>query len=252
MRQERGRLRPQRVFLRETICFFMSRKDAKAQKSQGRSWVPILCGYIAVLIVSCEPSDTEQKRWELLSGDLASSWASAGIEGDVGFEIASEELNQPASRPMSGARFERWREQKMPVVDYTIEYEAMRVEGTDFFGTVTFPVRSLETCASLVVGGWGGALVGISCIDTYDASENTTRSEQKIENGKWYHFRIEVRAEEIKVWMDGRIVVNTSISGRKVSLRSGDIGKCAPFGFATYLSTGKVRGVLITKLRPKA
>jgi hypothetical protein len=152
---------------------------------------------------------------------------------------------------MTGIRFLDWAALSLPVADYAIEYEAMREDGQDFFGTVTFPARSLDTCASLVIGGWGGALTGISCIDGFDASENSTRSEQKIENGQWHRFRVEVRSDEIRAWMDRRLIVAASISGRRPGLRTGDIEMCAPFGFATYATTGRVRGLVVERLKAR-
>ena len=61
-----------------------------------------------------------------------------------------------------------------PVIksNYEIELEAMRVEGDDFFCGLTFPVK--QDFCSLIVGGWRGKVVGLSCIDTEDAAENET------------------------------------------------------------------------------
>ena len=56
--------------------------------------------------------------------------------------------------------------------------------------------------------------------------------------------------EELKAWIDDRLVINTSIKARVVSLRPGYIEKCAPFGLATYQSTGKVRNLTIEEIRP--
>lgn len=206
---------------------------------------------LGLFLSACEPPVPQAARWELFSGAHASRWKASDIENEGASVLANGELRQEPGAPMTGFRFPDWAVLGMPVADYAIEYEAMREDGQDFFGTVTFPVRSLDTCASLVIGGWGGALVGISCIDGYDASENPTRNEQRIENGRWHRIRIEVRADEIKAWMDNRLVVGTSIAGRKISLRSGDIEKCAPFGFATYITSGRVRGLVIERLRTR-
>ena len=149
---------------------------------------------------------------------------------------------------MSGAFFDGWIDEKLPLTDYAIAFEARRVEGRDFFAALTFPVRRIDTCATLVLGGWGGALVGVSSIDDQDASENSTRSEQHFINGQWYRVRLEITNDELKAWLDDRLVVNTSIKGRKISLRPGDIEHCAPFGFASFASEGQVRGLKITRL----
>ena len=57
-------------------------------------------------------------------------------------------------------------------MNYEITLEAMRVSGSDFFCGFTFPVN--ENHCSLVLGGWGGSLCGLSNIDYYDAANNET------------------------------------------------------------------------------
>src|ERR1035437_5641676 len=47
--------------------------------------------------------------------------------------------------------------------------EAARSEGSDFFAGVTFPVN--DSFCSLISGGWGGSVVGLSSLDDEDASE---------------------------------------------------------------------------------
>ncbi len=163
-------------------------------------------------------------------------------------QIQQGELTLEAGRPMTGATFSSWQALGLPTTSYQITYEAMRLEGGDFFGTVTFPVGNLETHVSLVLGGWGGTLIGISSIDYSDASENQTRSEQRFEQGQWYRVRLEIRPEELKAWIDDKIVVNVNIKARHLGLRAGEIERCRPFGFASYLTTARIRKVMIKKL----
>ena len=41
--------------------------------------------------------------------------------------------------------------------------------------------------ATLILGGWGGSLIGISSIDDFDASENETGDDAYIfEDNQWY------------------------------------------------------------------
>ena len=150
---------------------------------------------------------------------------------------------------MTGIRFDGWDGAGLPLLDYAASYETRRVAGRDFFGTLTFPVGSLDRCVSLVIGGWGGAVVGISSIDDADAGGNETRSEQVFQDGQWYRVRIEVRSDDIRAFIDDRIVVNVNIKGRRLSLRAGEIQKCAPFGFASYATEGEVRKVRVERLR---
>ena len=150
--------------------------------------------------------------------------------------------------PMTGIVFPSWLKDGIPVADYAINYEAMRASGGDFFASVTFPVRDEKTFVTFVLGGWGGSQVGISYIDGYDASENTTGSSQRFENGRWYRLRVEVRTNEIKVLLNGRPIILTNIAGRTLGLRSGEIDQCIPFGFASYGTEGRVRGCVVEKL----
>ncbi|RME68735.1 MAG: DUF1080 domain-containing protein, partial [Verrucomicrobia bacterium] len=108
---------------------------------------------------------------------------------------------------------------EVPNLDFEISLEARRVEGGDFFCGLTVPVG--ESHCTLVVGGWGGSLVGISSIDGLDASENETQRMMRFERGRWYRIRMRVTAGRLMAWIDERLVVAADIEGRRVSLRPG-------------------------------
>lgn len=131
----------------------------------------------------------------------------------------------------------------IPTVPYVVELEARRMSGSDFFCGLTFPVRSGSESVSLIVGGWGGSLVGISSIDGLDASENPTASQHDFDNQRWYRIRMEVGKERLKVWIDDRQVVDAQTEGKRLSLREGPIEDCAPFGLATWETRAELRGV---------
>jgi hypothetical protein len=163
-------------------------------------------------------------------------------------DVSPELIRIHSGKPITAARYDRWEADQMPVVDYEITFDCMREEGSDFFTAITFPVRQIKDCCTLVFGAWGGGLVGISNIDDRDANDNSTRSEHRFTNGQWYAVRVEVRADYIRVWLDGSCVVNTPIEGRKISMRPGEIEACAPFGLATYWTTGCVRRLRVSEL----
>ncbi|MDE0597469.1 MAG: family 16 glycoside hydrolase [Akkermansiaceae bacterium] len=137
---------------------------------------------------------------------------------------------------------------KLPEAPYELEVEARRTSGVDFFCGLTFPVRGKETCVTLVVGGWGGGVVGISSIDGMDASENETASYQGFKDEQWYKIRLEVRKDSLKAWIDGRELVDVVTKDRKLGLRFGDIEKCAPLGLATWQTTAELRKLQWRKL----
>ena len=72
----------------------------------------------------------------------------------------------------------------MPGLNYELNVVARRVEGSDFFCGLTFPYQ--DSHCTLILGGWGGALVGLSCLDGRDASENETTRLMPFEKGRWY------------------------------------------------------------------
>ena len=59
-------------------------------------------------------------------------------------------------------------------MNYEIEWEAMRVDGNDFFAAMSFPVK--DDYVTFIPSGWGGSVGGISSVDGHDASENETSS----------------------------------------------------------------------------
>ena len=175
-------------------------------------------------------------------------WREADIERSGGITREKDGFTLKLGGPMTGIVFPTWTQDGLPLMDYAINYEAMRVSGKDFFGSITFPVGAAQRCVTFVLGGWGGAQVGISSIDGYDASENTTGSSQRFENGRWYRVRIELHEKELRVLLDDRPIVQTNLHGRSLSLRAGDISKCVPFGFASYGTEARVRKVVVTRL----
>lgn len=209
--------------------------------NEGRAlWLCLFC----LLVTHCAPE--RRAEWKLLTPEFAAAWKASGIQDEGGVTPQAGEIVLKPGQPMTGARFEAWETAQLPLTRYAIEYEAMRVEGNDFFGTVTFPVN--DSHLSLVVGGWGGTLVGLSSIDDMDASENNTRGNAFFENNRWHRVRIEVRDEEIKTWINDKLFVNASIKGHKLGLRAGDIEKCVPFGFASYATHARIRSVVIRRL----
>ena len=117
------------------------------------------------------------------------------------------------------------------------------MDGTDFFCAVTIPTRNEDECVTLVVGGWGGGLVGISSVDGMDASENETTTRRRFETGVWYSLRLVCEEDKIQAWIDGEQVVDLDTKGKKLSLRPGPISDCAPFGLATWQTTGLLRNI---------
>ena len=76
----------------------------------------------------------------------------------------------------------------------------MKLDGNDFFIALTFPVK--DSHATFVVGGWGGGVVGISCVDDLNASENETMNIEGFEKDVWYKIRVRVSDDKLQAWID--------------------------------------------------
>lgn len=126
---------------------------------------------------------------------------------------------------------------------FELELEARRIDGTDFFCGITFPARENGDCLTWIAGGWGGSLIGLSSIDGKDASENETMSHHSFEKERWYRLRLKCGPDRIEAWIDGERVIDFPTAGRTLGLRPGLIDQCAPFGLATWQTTGEFRGL---------
>jgi len=136
----------------------------------------------------------------------------------------------------------------MPTQNYEIALDAMRIAGNDFFCGLTFPVG--ETHCSLIVGGWGGGVVGLSNVDGADASENETSQYISFESGRWYRIRLKVTEDRIEAWIEQKQVVDLVITGRKLELRFGEILRSRPFGISSWETTAAFRAIKFRTLHP--
>lgn len=140
--------------------------------------------------------------------------------------------------------------QPLPVNDYEISWEGLRIDGSDFFAALTFPVGSAEQCATFVAGGWGGWTIGISSIDGLFANENETTRSMPFAQGQWYAFTLQVNQHSIRALIDGEESFHISLKGKTIGMHPSEIGKSMPLGFASFNTRGAVRNVRIRPLKP--
>jgi hypothetical protein len=133
-----------------------------------------------------------------------------------------------------------------PRVDYEVSLDAKRVAGNDFFCGLTFPAGK-DPC-TLIVGGWGGATVGLSSIDGKDAAENETTTIRNFDKNRWYHIRLVVTAEYIKSWIDSVKVVDFIIGSKKLSIRP-EVQLSRPFGITSWNTTAAIRNIRLERIK---
>jgi hypothetical protein len=135
---------------------------------------------------------------------------------------------------------------KPPKTNFEITLEGMRLEGNDFFCTTTFPVGDSE--CSFVAGGWGGGVIGLSCVDHNDASENATSRFHEFKNQQWYKLRVRVTDAKIEVWLDGEQVVDQDRKEHKFNVRL-ECDDYRPLGICTWNTKGAVRNIRLRELK---
>jgi hypothetical protein len=178
--------------------------------------------------------------WRLFNGRNLEGWEEADYAGKGKVSVKDGVLYLERGY-MTGVR---WTNDVLRV-NYEVSYEAMRVDGTDFFCGFTFPVR--DSVCTFIAGGWGGGVVGLSSIDGMDAANNATTSYLNFENGKWFKMRVRVTPQKIEAWIDGDQVVDQTIEDQEVSVRI-EMEACVPLGFATWSTTGAIRNVVLKKI----
>lgn len=126
---------------------------------------------------------------------------------------------------------------------YTLDVTAMRVDGTDFFCGLTFPVAGRH--CTFVVGGWGGTLIGLSNLEGYDASENETAQVRRIEDGRWYRIGVRVSPTSMQATLDDELMADVALEGRDIGVRP-EMEPCRPLGIASYRTVAAISDIRIT------
>lgn len=130
---------------------------------------------------------------------------------------------------------------------YEIKLEVQRTGGHDILLGLTFPVGAKES-SSLVLGGWGGSVCGISSVDDKDASGNEWKSIRNFEDGKWYAVTLRVDASQVRATLDGKELFSVPRAGHAFGLRA-EVEPTAPFGFFTFGTSAKIRNIAVRELK---
>ena len=179
----------------------------------------------------------------LFDGKTLKNWQKTDFAGKGEIRVNKKgNLVMEMGAELSGLH---WKGEALPQKNYEITLQARRTMGSDFFCGLTFPFH--ESHATLVLGGWGGSLIGISSIDDFDASENETGDAYIFEEKKWYDIRLKVVESKILVWIDQEKVIDCDLGGKKLSMRPGEIEMSIPLGITTYATTGEFRKVKLRK-----
>jgi len=203
-------------------------------------------GFLFVLIalmvvqlgIADEPAD-DDGCVSLFDGKSLEGWKVTDFAGHAEPRVEDGKIILPFGSDMTGITYTG---KHLIKTNYEIELDAMRVDGNDFFCGLTFPVG--DSSCSLICGGWGGGLVGLSSINGMDASENATSSYREFKKGEWYHIHVRVTNERIQAWIDKDEVVNFEIVKNRLSIRL-EVELSKPLGIATWCTTGAAKNICL-------
>jgi hypothetical protein len=203
-------------------------------------WVSLqICGWAALGGLTGAGAEA----WKpLFDGKSLAGWAITDFAGHGEVEVRDGNVMVGLGAALTGIHWTN----AYPKVDYELRLEAKKVDGSDFFCGLTFPFQ--DTFCSLIVGGWGGGVVGLSSLDSQDASMNETTKYLAFEKDRWYRIRLRVAAERIEAWLDDDRVVDLETKDRRIGLRLGEIELSKPLGFAAWMTRAAWRKLELRRL----
>ena len=190
--------------------------------------------FLAFFMTSFSNNVPEEKI--LFDGVSLDNWQVLDYRGHGEVSIADSSIIIGKGELISGIRWTG----DFPKTGYEVTLSAKRVDGNDFFCGLTFPVR--DSFLTLVLGGWRGALSGLSCIDGYDAANNHTGIVYGFGTGWWYDVRLRVTENKVEAWVADEKLVDFTIGKSRLSLRS-EVESSVPFGITTYKTSGAVKNI---------
>ena len=181
--------------------------------------------------------------WQsLFDGKHLGQWKPTPFGGEGEVTAADGVLRIAMGADLSGVTWKG----EFPKQNFELALEARRAEGSDFFCGLTFPVG--ESHCSLIVGGWGGGVVGLSSIDGEDAANNATTKVVSFSEGRWYDIRVRVTPDRIVCLLDDERIIDQPLAGHELSVRE-EVVPSQPLGIATYATTAELRKI---RWRPAA
>jgi len=201
----------------------------------------LLFGLSMLLSGSSLSAENDGKWRELFDGKTLVDWNVTNFGGEGRVEVEAGRIVLGFGSDLTGITWKG----EIPRVDYEVKLEARREGGSDFFCGLTFPVN--ESFCSLILGGGGGTVVGLSSIDGMDASENETSQAMNFDLNKWYGVNLKVTQQKIEVWVDGTKIIDQLLAGHKIGIRP-EVDLSRPFGIASWRTRAGLRRISLRRI----
>jgi hypothetical protein len=203
----------------------------------------LLIGCASAVVQTQTPASPAGGAEALFDGKTLGSWRPTKFSRQAGaVKVENGTLVLESGNDLTGVT---WAGAALPTTNYELTLQAMRVEGSDFFAGITFPVD--KSFCSLILGGWGGNVVGLSSINDLDASENSTSQSMVFEKQRWYTVRIRVTPEQIDAWLDEKHIINQELKGNRIGVRM-EVEASQPLGIASWRTKSALRDIRLRRL----
>jgi hypothetical protein len=187
----------------------------------------------------------ERGKWiKLFDGQSLQGWApleKTKYNMDSKAEVKDGAIQLAVGGPYSAVLWSG----EFPLTDYEVKLRVKRTDGYDIFCGILFPVD--KKFCSLVVGGWGNNVTGLSCVDEMFADENETAVYRSFENQVWFAVRLRVTDPKIEVWIDDKPVISLNRENHRISPYPG-LDMFAPLGLFTYDTAAALTDIYFRRL----
>ena len=209
-----------------------------------RHLLAMLAMLLAVVAGGLASPQTVQQAAEepLFDGKTLGRWQPSKFFGQGTITVEEGAIVLGAGKDLTGIT---WAGPALPTTNYELTLQARRVDGRDFFAGITFPVG--DSFCSLILGGWGGSIVGLSSVNGMDASENSTSQSIDFEQNRWYTVRIRVTPAKIESWLDDKQIVDQALKGNSVGVRI-EVEASQPLGIASWRTKSALRALRLRRL----
>ena len=97
----------------------------------------------------------------------------------------------------------------------------------------------------MIIGGWGGGVVGLSNIDNMAAVENESTGFLDVEDDRWYQIRLRVTTESIQAWIDGKEYFSVPTDSHKFGIWW-EQEPVRPFGIASWYTSTQLKNIRLS------
>ncbi|MFW5759625.1 MAG: 3-keto-disaccharide hydrolase [Cyclobacteriaceae bacterium] len=197
----------------------------------------IIISLVLFLHLHCQVANGQM----LFDGNHLGNWeiANYGTQGEI--YIEDDAIILGVGDGLTGIT---WSD-TFPTDNYRISLQAKKINGSDFFCGLTFPVRNSH--CTFIVGGWGGALVGLSNIDGLDASQNDYQLYRNFVKDRWYKIGIQVEEGIISAYIDDEEVIRIDSDDHDIGIRA-DIALSTPVGISAWNTKSAIKNIKLVHL----